>query len=372
MISQGGLLKIVSFVVLAQLAILPAVSLGQTDGYADGPEPVGSLEFTKATQSLWDATSVSVHGDYMYVALSSHGLLIVDISDVTSLEIVGQLDFTQTLLSVEYGGGKVLVGAGSNVGIVDITDPTTPVLESLTAVGSSAYGITYYEGYTYVAAFGRSLRILQGNNTLHDPIADYNSYWCTDVVVSGDYAYVATQNSGLTIWDVSDKSDPQIIGEYGTGRSAWSIDFYDGTDKVVIGGSYGMVIVFDVSTKTAPEELGYLEVTGDIRGLKVEDDIAIGADYSDGVISVDCSNGDPVQHKRMGPSGVRGADLVVDSSYVYGACGFSGVYIWDLDEVSAAVEDDSSSDVLPFDMLGVFFGLPFLAVLAIRVHKRRT
>ena len=77
------------------------------------------------------------------------------------------------------------------------------------------------------------------------------------VFVSGDYAYTVHQNAGLLIIDVSDPTAPAVVGQCSTGGSARRV-FVDGDYAYVAVWDAGLRII-DVSNKAAPVEVGYFD-----------------------------------------------------------------------------------------------------------------
>ena len=77
------------------------------------------------------------------------------------------------------------------------------------------------------------------------------------VVASGDYAYVADWRAGLQVIDISDPLSPEIVGEAPTVGNAAGIDYADG--KVYVADHIGGLRVFDVSDPTEPEEVGHFD-----------------------------------------------------------------------------------------------------------------
>jgi len=184
---------------------------------------------------LYSPKSIYIKGNYAYVA-SYESLYIFDISDPTSLSLVGFVDDATRLRSVDYiivEGNYAYVSAGDGPDyftIVDVSDPANPsVVGSLSGSGSpnymdSPYGLYKVGKYVYVCAWGefRFNVVDVSDPTSPSLVASLNlgtvySRRPNDVVVRGNYAYVtvsdgASDANGLLIIDISDPLSMSVVG----------------------------------------------------------------------------------------------------------------------------------------------------------------
>ena len=94
-----------------------------------------------------------------------------------------------------------------------------------------------------------SLTAISSSSTAQEigPLGRLFNYWdsATDVVVDGNYAYVATGISGLQVVDISDPPNPRVVGVFD--------DFNDKVTQVflvedlVYAATYNTVSIFDIS-----------------------------------------------------------------------------------------------------------------------------
>ncbi|MBN1920441.1 MAG: hypothetical protein JW892_04305, partial [Anaerolineae bacterium] len=117
-----------------------------------------------------------------------------------------------------------------------------------------------------------------------------------DVAVSGGYAYVADQISGLRVVNVSNPAAPVEVGFCDTLRYAYGVAVSGDYAYVAIGDGGGGLGVVDVSNPAAPVEVGFYDTPGSAWGVAVSGDYAYVADGSMGLRVVDVSNpADPVE-----------------------------------------------------------------------------
>ena len=115
-----------------------------------------------------------VFGKYAYVAVGGNGLQIIDVSNPASPTTISTYDTTGNSQGVFVSGSYAYVADGSSVlQIINISNPAVPRLSG-----------------TY--------------NTPNDALAVY---------VVGKHAYVADTTS-LVIVDISDSSNPKLVGSY--------------------------------------------------------------------------------------------------------------------------------------------------------------
>lgn len=183
--------------------------------------------------------NIAVEGDYAYVVTADNGgeLQVVDISDPVNLSVISSYDAPgpQQAYGVDVSGDYVAITRGFNNSTefiyLDISDPFNPVF-----VGSTS---------------------LKGDSL--------------EVIILGDYAYVATENNvrEMQVVDLTDPLLPTVIAWHDTpgNSNALSITGYD--DTVVLGHSDGNVYIFDVSVPSNPVLTSTYPVGGAVNDLSM-------------------------------------------------------------------------------------------------------
>jgi len=97
------------------------------------------------------------------------------------------------------------------------------------------------------------------------------------VFVSGNYAYVATDDEGLQVVDISDPENPEIVGslEIQNSGRAWLVHVSDGYAYVVsdLGGTFSLEAI-DISDPENPASSGYFGTQGSPQDLHVSGNYA--------------------------------------------------------------------------------------------------
>lgn len=136
--------------------------------------------------------------------MAENGLLIFDISNASSPVLKGNYDNAAGAYDISGNYVYVAVGDGGLM-ILDINNPSSPVLKGSYDTAGFAYDVSVSDNYAYLADGRNGLVIVDISNPSSPiQIADYSKtivvktdiadFWtATDILVSGNYVYVATK-----------------------------------------------------------------------------------------------------------------------------------------------------------------------------------
>ncbi|MBZ0266237.1 choice-of-anchor D domain-containing protein, partial [bacterium] len=124
------------------------------------------------------------------------------------------------------------------------------------------------------------------NNINH--ISTITSHFARGVVVEDNLAYVANDNDGFLILDVSDPIYPEVISSTDTPGFPYDIEL-QGNIAGIADYTRGLQL-FDVSDPSNPEELSLLDTGGQTRGIALDGDLAVLAHFNQGLVLVDISD----------------------------------------------------------------------------------
>jgi hypothetical protein len=216
------------------------------------------------------AAQVFTADGHVYVANREGAFWIVDVSDPAKPSVAGSyappFEGDTHGPGIAVADGYAYVGLGDTVRVLDVSDPATPAEIGVASVTVSAiHGLAVHGDHLYVAGevTGSRCRPDGGFRVLDvsDPAGvrefgglDVDFGALADVVVEGDYAYVAGW-TGLLIVDVSDPAEPAVAGSHYTPGSARSVAVLGSrppahTHAYVADGFFGLRML-DVSTPTA-------------------------------------------------------------------------------------------------------------------------
>ncbi|MHA1475484.1 MAG: LVIVD repeat-containing protein [Promethearchaeota archaeon] len=210
------------------------------------------------------ATDVFIKNDIAYLVDGSDGLEILDVSDPSDIQELGQIHndvgslyprkvFVSeniAYLAVNYNGLK----------LIDVSDPNNP---------------------TVIGLYENNCSIL-------------------DVIVSEDVAFVAAGGNGVEILNISNPSNIMQISNYTDNYNiTWSLDFNEQQNLLYVADRFDGIEILDVSNLSSPVELGQLELDSAIE-IDVVGSYAYISLYDNGLSIVDVSDpSDPVEISRF-------------------------------------------------------------------------
>ncbi len=210
------------------------------------------------------------------------------------------------------------------------TPSATPEYQELEEVGSLQLGLAWdiilSGDYAYIAGVTGGLRIVD----IADPanpveVGFYDSPGRAYGIDKEDnLVYMANNNDGLWIFDVSDPTNPIFVSQTDVGF-AYSITVHN--DIAYISGRWNGLRVIDVSDPENPYEISYVEATDQTLDAFYKEGLLFLADYNKGIRVVDVT--DPANPIVIGnydtPSRVYGVDVV--DNWLFVADGNDGLWI---------------------------------------------
>ncbi|MEE9443864.1 MAG: dockerin type I domain-containing protein [candidate division Zixibacteria bacterium] len=229
------------------------------------------------TIEMHQACDLVLNGSTLFARSSYNKLYAIDISDLANPVFLTE-EFPILFSSdMKVTNGHLLACSGKNE-IYDISDPT-----NITLISEDVYG-------------------------------DNNHNVC----VSGNYAFMAQDYSGMTIIDITDPLSPQIVSNYPTFGRAHSIKIIDGLAYLTSAGGLDII---NISDPLNPTMLGrYLDADStSLEQFTIIDNLAYLTACPHGFDIVDVS--DPTDPTLIGtyiPEGDRLWDYWIEDVNVFG------------------------------------------------------
>jgi parallel beta-helix repeat protein len=288
---------------------------------------------------------VVTSGDYAYVAAGPYGLQVVDVSSPDNPQELGSL-VTPNAQCVDAAGDYAVGGTCSGIYVVDVSNPNSPSLGSVFNPDGRmgcVQDVVLSEGIAYVVD-ELGLWLVDLSNPLAPTEMFFMDFqgeahhctWGVDVV--GHTAYVAQQDEGLHIVDVSDPYKPLLRGTY-------SSPTMESANEVVVEGGFAYVLdvghleVVDISNPDQPLGKGHCYICGIGDRIEFADGIIYATVGAAGLCPVDVSdveNPTPGLLVRL-PGYAMG--VTVTSGHIYVAGGNAGLFVLErTGELSSARE----------------------------------
>jgi len=272
--SGQGLVEYGLLMMLACLIILTTfLLLGPIVGNVFGNITVSGLEAAEPPQRenierVWQSGGmmygIYVQDGYAYIGVGTR-LEVIDVTNPMIPTKVGESESLSShhIIDIYVSGDYAYVtNEFGGLYIMDIHEPTNPVIVSRVETDSFAVGIQVIGTYAYLANGLDGLRVFE----VSDPsqpreIARLDTPgFAQSVTVVDGYAYVADHHGGLQVIDVQNPENPQLITQYEIEGWAYEITIanqkaYIGVGQDIYGDEEEDIAVFyilDISDPTQP------------------------------------------------------------------------------------------------------------------------
>ncbi|WP_370573568.1 PGF-pre-PGF domain-containing protein [Methanomethylovorans sp.] len=221
---------------------------------------------------------------------------------------------------VVVAGNYTYLGQGQDLVVLNVTDDTKPLETGRTVTPSVVYGIALSGNYAYAANGNSGLTILDITNASSPKITGSNATGgiAYGVEVSENHAYVIGSN-GLSIMDISNSSSPELVGSYGTyemssikvsGDHAYAISKGD-----LDGEDYYSLLIVNVTDPAAPTLTGSYDI-GEGGSVAVAGNYAYVSSGS-GILIVDITDSTAPVFAGTYDSGDLISDIAVSGDHAY-------------------------------------------------------
>ena len=257
---------------------------------------------------------------------------ILDARSEASLEYIGALtvDFTIFDMDVDSGRLALTIRDTDQFALYDITEPASPVYLGISPdldldIQTQLYQVCISGDYAYLALTRLYVFDVSGSEP---PALLGSTYWnnsnrAKNMIVDGDYAYVATESRGLQILDVSDSAAPVLVSELIVDALSYGVqkqgDFVFLTNFNSASHAEGKGLhIIDVSSPESPALVASWETPGDALDVAVSGSTAYIADGDEGIHVLDVSDpSDPLFIRTFCPVGSVFVSLALTDDKAY-------------------------------------------------------
>ena len=177
-------------------------------------------------------------GHYAYVACGASGVQVVDVGDPSRPVLVGAAVTGGSAGDVASGDGlAVTADEAGGLQVIDAADPGHPVVVGSSPATGGSLGVGMVGDVAYVAEGASGLRIV----SLASPSNPVTLATCDtpgdarDVVVWESRAYVADGPGGIAVIDVSDPAHPTLVARHAVTGEAQGLVVFGGNAYVACG-----------------------------------------------------------------------------------------------------------------------------------------
>jgi len=335
------------------------------------------------------------------------------LSSISSAQSFSLIKVDDYLINVGYSidieGNYAFIADNDGISIFDISDPTNVVYEQNIPLPTGAFGVHINDGIVYAAGKTSGFYIINVTDILDPEIIGHHAGSAVRVFVQDDLAFVSDYFNGLTIYDVSNKSNPvdesfyfmsgNIWGTVAKGEVAYianpalGIEVLNVTDpttpvriailssavgathlsihenKLYVGKNGNGLNIFDVSTPSSPVLLGsyYDNDGGEELGLRGNDTYLAVADNF-GIELFNITSLPTVTKLAEYRNNVAAAhDVEMIGNYIYAVDGNRGFFVL---EISMQPTEPTTSETSGITLLISFFTIT-TCVNAYDLYKKR-
>jgi hypothetical protein len=199
---------------------------------------------------------VSVDGPVCAVAALEDGCLVYDITNPDSPVLAATSGAgSRWVTAVRVVGARVYVGAGSNLQLLDVTNPAAPVAGPSVAAGGWVMGLAVSGGVCAVATDGGGVRLYDVSGAA--PVLRSTILAVTrahGVAVDGNTLFIAAADGGLHVYDITNPASPAPRGTLATTSAAYDVTVA-GTRAYLSLGARTLAVA-DVSDPANPSLTG--------------------------------------------------------------------------------------------------------------------
>lgn len=279
------------------------------------------------------AVNVSVGVGKAFFADRNFGLQCIDISNVNSLSVLHQATLippaSGSAFSTFYSDNKVFTAYGeSGIRILNVTNPSSPVLLGEVDTPGDARGVVVKDGYAYVADRDEGVRIINATNpNSPSETGSIATPRARGIAINGNYVYVAASDSGLAVIDATVPSSPVWIAS----NSAFYGEAVAADGNIAVISKWDGLKFFDITNPSNPIAMGETyELTTGTAGLAIDGNYAYVSDF-DTLRIFDVSNlNDPVLVSSTFKGGEWDGTVVVEGNYAYTVSEGDGIKVFDI------------------------------------------
>ena len=285
-----------------------------------------------------NSMDVYVDGNYAYVADGWQDVKVINISDPTDPVLVSTVSNRGFTASVFVTGGYLYAGKGNwnnnsweGLKVLDVNNN----YNEIGSIDLPDWAVRIYVSgnYVYVAADYSGMLLVNINDLSSTFIEGYveASHRTYDVYISNNFAYIADGYGGFKIADIIDPANPQITGQVTTQGFA-STTFVTGNHAYIGEGRWdnqgwaGIELV-DISDPFSPVIINSIQLNDWVRDIYVSGNYAYIANDNDGFIIIDTRSLTDLQVINEVSLSGRSSALYISGHYAYVASGREGLYV---------------------------------------------
>jgi len=265
------------------------------------------------------AYDLAIIGPYAYLAAGTNGLRIINITNPTNPVLISQhKDGSSNSIAIHINANYYALTAEAEGGmrIYDCTNITNPILlgEHI-GEGFNCLDIVASKNYAYLATDTAGFIIININDyenpSYHDQIEDKS---ISKIKIVGTTGYFVFDTSGVKIYNVRNFDNPKLVNTIGQ-SDITDICYYN--DYLFVTKENDPLEIFDIGTANSEESISLISEGLAYTDMIIYEDIAIVATGTRDIVIYDLSDILNPTIKMKFEADSKVFDLMIDGSRVY-------------------------------------------------------
>jgi len=263
---------------------------------------------------------------YLYITLEQYGLYIYDNSNPRNPVFKGKYEKDNYSPRFVKKGNIGAFAYSSAFDIIDLTDPTKPVMLSSIDIQNQPRGLEFHNDYLYISDW-QKMMIFDTKNA-SNPTLEYetNITYVEQILIQDDIAYVGSYDT-LNLYDVTDGANPILLS---TTVERYAFDIFTLHGNYLLAGGAGRVEVFERTGNDFTLIRSKL-FEGSIEDFKLKDNLLFCASSHYGLELIDVSDVRDMKLINTLETSSYTRDVKTHNGYIYAAQDRSGLGIYKLD-----------------------------------------
>ena len=304
----------------------PAAAGQKETEIVSGLQPATRYYFAvKAYDEEGNESPVSNSPQTLTLASQTQLIDVADLSDVDAKEIARGSDFLAAICR------------DSRLKLVDVSDPAVPTLLGEVEFEDQLLSLAVSEDYAYIIGGDASKLFVVDCRESRNPelLASRSLLKMNyDILVDGNYAYMANSDYGLVIYNVSSPSNPIESSAVPLGQEPFELSQCG--DYLYIAAGFGGVKVVDISSQMTLGQVGSIFTSFWATAVDCEESTIYSASADGGLEVIDASNpSQPLLVGSLRSEGWAAIDVVVNNEIAFVAYAGGGLRVIDVSTSSS-------------------------------------